>query len=945
MYTFIRKGLEILTASLLIVVTLFLQSCGNSDPVDFSTQIKPILNSKCITCHGGVKKSGDFSLLFEEDAFAINESGKPAIIPGDASGSELIRRVHETDPELRMPYEKPPLSEEEIDLLTRWIDQGAEWGQHWAYSLPDKVEVPPISSNMESSQQAGLSPEGGSGPAIPSHFVRNDIDNFILTRLLNEKLRPNPPAEKNIIARRLALDITGLPPDQKLFDTFTEGDLSYESMVDTLLARKDYGEKWASWWLDLARYADTKGYEKDSGRSMWRYRDWLIQAFNQNMSYDRFTTEQLAGDLLPDPTTDQLIATAFHRNTMNNDEGGTEDEEFRVASVIDRVNTTFSVWQSTTMECVQCHSHTYDPFKHEEYYKAMAFFNNSRDEDTPDESPNIRFYDSVQQKKVARVNSWVQKYGSEKVAGVYEDFLRFNEPKYLAHNAEDFTNGELADTKYLALWDDGSCTLRNVYTRGAGFMYMKYRAGIDGTRMTIRKNNEEGEILAQFTIDKTNGNTIRKIPFKRTDEIIDLYLETNNDRIGKQVSTSFITWFAFLEDIPGKSKPGYRDINGTFLELLNADTPELPIMAENHSYMARATQVFERGNWLIKKDTVEPGVPESLNPWEPDWQRNRLGLSNWIVSKKNPLTARTLVNRVWHQLFGRGIVASVEDMGTQSDPPSHPELLDWLSLRLMNDHDWDMKALIKDIVMSGTYRQSSRNNPELYQKDPNNELLARGPRLRLSAEQIRDQALAVSGLLSDKMYGPGVMPPQPDGVWQSVYSNESWVESEGEDKYRRAVYTYLKRTSPYPSFITFDAGSREVCTIRRTVTNTPLQALVTLNDPVYLEAAYTLAKFMGGNPLNAKFPNGNGGDEGQTDDGDIDGIIAKGYEKATYSKITPEKLGALKALYEESLSEFENTEAIKGQFFVLEESPNPRLAALTVVANAIMNLDEFLSKA
>ncbi len=909
----IGKGLQILSVATLVTITGVLQSCGDTDRVDFSSQIKPILNNKCITCHGGVKKSGGFSLLFEKEAFADNESGKPAIIPGDASGSELIRRIHETDPEQRMPYEKPPLSDEEIDLLTRWIDQGAEWGQHWAYSLPDKVEVPAIS------QEAGFAADGS------SNFIQNGIDNFVFARLENEALQPNPSAEKNIIARRLSLDLTGLPPDQKLFDGFIQGDLSYETMVDTLLARKDYGEKWASWWLDLARYADTKGYEKDTGRNMWRYRDWVIGAFNQNMPYDQFTTEQLAGDLLPDPTTDQLIATAFHRNTMNNDEGGTDDEEFRVASVMDRVNTTFSVWQSTTMECVQCHSHPYDPFTHDEYYKAMAFFNNSRDEDTPDESPNIRFYDDRQRKDVDRVNGWVKKYGSKEITELYDNFLTFNEPKYLAHNAVDFTNGELADTKYLALWDDGSCSLKNVNTRGAGFMYMNYRSDIDGTQMTIRKNNADGEVLARFITNKTDGNTIQKIPFKGTADSIDLYFETNNDKIKKQVSTSYITWFAFLEDVPGKSQPGYQDITETFLELLNAHTPVLPIMQENHSYMARATQVFERGNWLMKTDTVEPGVPKTLNDWESGWEGNRLGLSKWIVSKKNPLTARTFVNRVWHQLFGRGIVASLEDMGTQSDPPSHPELLDWLSLRFMHEHDWDVKALIKDIVMSGTYRQSSENSPELYQKDPNNDLYARGPRRRLSAEQIRDQALAVSGLLSKKMYGPGVMPPQPDGVWQSVYSNESWIQSEGEDKYRRAVYTYLKRTSPYPSFITFDASSREVCTIRRTVTNTPLQALVTLNDPVYLEAAYSLAKAM--------------------NEADVDKAISKGYEKATYSKISPEKLEALKELYNESLSEFAKKETIEGNFFALKEQPTTQLAALTVVANAIMNLDEFLSKA
>ncbi|HEA20114.1 MAG TPA: DUF1553 domain-containing protein [Pricia antarctica] len=909
----IYKNIRYLIPSFLIAILGLFQSCVDADRVDFSSQIKPILNNKCITCHGGVKKNGGFSLLFEKEAFADNKSGKPAIIPGNASGSELIKRLHETDPELRMPYEKPPLSEEEIDLLTRWIDQGAEWGQHWAYSLPEKVAVPNIS------QEASFSADGS------SKFIQNGIDNFIYARLDNEDLQPNPSAEKNIIARRVALDLTGLPPDQKLFDAFTEDQLSYEAMVDTLLARTDYGEKWASWWLDLARYADTKGYEKDTGRNMWRYRDWVIGAFNQNMPYDQFTKEQLAGDLLPDPTTDQLIATAFHRNTMNNDEGGTEDEEFRVASVIDRVNTTFSVWQSTTMECVQCHSHPYDPFTFEEYYKAMAFFNNTRDEDTPDESPNINFYNDKQKQDVKRVNAWVENHGSKELAETYTDFLTFKEPKYLAHNAVDFTNGELADTKYLALWDDGSCTLKHVNTRGASFMYMNYSANIDGTQMTIRKNNAKGEILAQFVTNSTNENVVRKIPFKNTEGIIDLYIETNNDNIQKQVSTSFITWFAFLNDIPGKSEPGYQDINALFVDLLNANTPVLPIMQENHSDMARATQIFDRGNWLLKTDTVEPGVPKTLNAWKSDWEGNRLGLSKWIVSKKNPLTARTFVNRVWYQLFGRGIVASVEDMGTQSDPPSHPELLDWLALRFMNKHDWDMKALIKDIVMSGTYRQSSENSPELYQKDPNNDLYARGPRRRLSAEQIRDQALAVSGLLSTKMYGPGVMPPQPDGVWQSVYSNESWTQSEGEDKYRRAVYTYLKRTSPYPSFVTFDAGSREVCTIRRTVTNTPLQALVTLNDPVYLEAAYILAKSMGGT--------------------NVEKGITKGYQKATLSKITPEKLEALQELYLESLSEFEGERGVEANFFSFEEKPTAQQAALTVVANAIMNLDEFLSKA
>ena len=897
----------------LIAISLIYSCNTSSEQIDFSTQIKPILNNKCISCHGGVKKSGGFSLLFKEEAFAATKSGKPAIIPGNASESEFIKRLHEEDPELRMPYEKPKLSKEEIDLLTKWIDQGAKWGQHWAYSLPQEVTVPAIT------EEASLIIKE------KNDFLQNDIDKFIINRLEDNDLPPNHPADKSTLIRRLSFDITGLPPTNNLYEAFTKDEITYEEVVDNLLAQDTFGEKWASWWLDLARYADTKGYEKDNGRSMWRYRDWVIKSFNEDMPYDQFTTEQLAGDLLPDPSVDQLIATAFHRNTMNNDEGGTDDEEFRVASVMDRVNTTFSVWQSTTMECVQCHSHPYDPFKLEEYYKSFAYFNNTADEDTPDESPNIRFYTDEQNNKKNKIVSWVEKYGSKKEAKLYEEFLSFMEPKYLAHDATDFVNGELADTKYLALWDDGSCVLKNVNTQGASAMYMNYKAFMDGTTMTIRKNNSKGEILAQFKINKTKGNIIRKIPFKKINEPTDLYFESDNDRIGKQVSTSFITWFAFLKDIPGDTEAGYPQINKSFLELLNTHTQELPIMVENPGYMARSTQIFERGNWLAKGDTVQPGTPKILNDYNEEWPANRLGLSKWLVSKENPLTARTLVNRVWHQIFGRGIVSSLEDMGTQSDPPSHPRLLDWLSLRFMNEHAWGMKALIKDIVMSGTYRQSSVATPELYQKDPNNELYARGPRLRLSAEQIRDQALAISGLLSKKMYGPGVMPPQPDGVWQSVYSNESWVESKGEDKYRRAIYTYLKRTSPYPSFITFDAGSREVCTIRRTVTNTPLQALVTLNDPVYMEAAYTLAKSM----------------EAES----IEKAISIGYKKATFSEINSEKLDVLKNLYDQALEEFETTNEYRENFAGLKEKPSAKLAALTIVANAIMNLDEFLTKA
>ncbi|GGW49473.1 hypothetical protein GCM10007383_36720 [Arenibacter certesii] len=884
------------------------------DPlIDFSTQVKPILNKNCIACHGGVKKSGGFSLLFEEEAFADTESGHPAIIPGNAAKSSFIQLLKEDDPELRMPYQKARLSEEEIELLTQWVNQGAKWGEHWAYSLPDKVNIP------ETVQVAGISSENTKG------FIKNEIDYFILRGLDNNDLEPSSPAEPNVISRRLSMDITGLPINTDLYESFNSGNISYENMVDDLLSRNSYGEKWASWWLDHARYADSKGYEKDMGRSMWEYRDWVIRALNKDMPFDQFTVEQLAGDLLPNPSVDQLIATAFHRNTMNNDEGGTDDEEFRVAAVIDRVNTTFEVWQSTTIGCVQCHSHTYDPFKHEEFYNLMAFFNNTRDEDTTGDEPNLKFYDKEQEIKLSKVYDWILKNNNKEVAEAYNNFMKYLEPVYHAHLAENYTNGSLAGSQSIGLRDNGSCYIKDVYTQGANYIYLRYSSGVDASTITIRKDNPEGEILARFKTNKTQGRVIHKFPFKKINEKTTLYIEAENPTISAKTPTSYISWIAFLPEVKGSESPGYSEIDKEFMELINTKTPTLPILVENPDFQKRTTRFFERGSWLSQTDTIEPGTPHVLNDWKSEWPKNRLGLSKWLVSKENPLTARTLVNRVWHQLFGRGIVASLEDMGSQSDAPSHPELLDWLALRFMNEHEWSIKSLVKEIVMSGTYRQSSMNNAILYQKDPENKLYARGPRTRLSAEQIRDQALAVSGLLSDKMYGPSVMPPQPEGVWQTVYSGEYWVESKGEDKYRRAVYTYLKRTSPYPSIVTFDGSSREVSTVRRTVTNTPLQALVTLNDPVYLEAAYFLAKYM------TKFD-------------DPDNAIASGYYKALMSEIDKNKLISLKTLYTNSIIEFEQQAESIREFLPVESEVDANLAALTVVANAIMNLDEFLTK-
>lgn len=909
-----RNTLSILLTFLIGVSLIGFFFFGVEDEVDFSTQIKPILNKHCISCHGGVKKNGGFSVLFEEEAFAIAESGHAAIIPGDPDGSELIRRLSESDPELRMPYQRTPLSDTEIDLLKTWIRQGAKWGKHWAY---EPVKAPNIPSKLT----ANLGTSGAKPNFSP-------IDLFVVGKLEKLNLSPSPEEEKMKLLRRAALDITGLPPAAALLEDYHSGKISYDQAVDFLLASPTFGEKWATWWLDLARYADTKGYERDVSRTMWPYRDWVIQAFNEDKPFDQFTIEQLAGDLLPNPTQDQLIATAFHRNTMNNDEGGTQDEEFRVAAVLDRVNTTYEVWQSTTMACVQCHSHPYDPIRHEEYYQSAAFLNNTRDEDTHNEEPKLRFYSEEEKNQVASILSWVKEKEGAQKAKMRADFLSFREPKYHAHLCEDFEKAELIDTKWLGLWPGGSAYLRNVNTQGSDQLLIDYWSGIDGSRMTIRNGGPKGEILANFTLNKTDGEIVKEVPFKPITGKIDLYLEVQNQNAKPQQNTSSIVWFAFVPSLPGKGKVGFAQVQNSWNQLLKFKGTQLPIMIENPDFMSRQTHVFERGNWLMLGEKVSARVPAEWNKWNPDWPQNRLGFARWLTDKSNPLTARTLVNRVWDQLFGRGIVSTLEDMGTQSDPPSHPELLDYLAWQTMNTYDWSMKSLIREIVTSGTYKQKSTVSPTLYQADPQNKWYARGPRIRLNAEQIRDQSLAVSGLLSPKMYGPGVKPHQPEGIWQTVYNGESWTQSQGEDQYRRGIYTFMKRTSPYPSFISFDAGSREVCLSRRIVTNTPLQALATLNDPVYIEAAANLAKLMLNHITNSPAKS-----------------IAFGYQKLMLHPITPNKQRALQNLYDQALSNFKSNPTDLSKFYTLEgEKPTPEKAAMTIVANAMLNLDEFLTK-
>ncbi|MFP4339361.1 MAG: DUF1553 domain-containing protein [Cyclobacteriaceae bacterium] len=887
------------------------------EKVDFNAEVRPILNKKCITCHGGVKRSGEFSLLFRTDALSPNESGKRAIVPGDVEASEMIHRINHSDPEVRMPPEGEPLAQEEIDILTRWIEQGAYWEDHWAFVKPEPVDPPKITSD----------------------WAANDIDRFVLDKLQEKQLTPSARADKATLLRRVTLDLTGLPPAAEELEAFMadSSEQAYEKVVDRLLASPRYGERWTALWMDLARYADSKGYEKDGPRNIWKYRDWLIKAFNEDMPFDQFTVEQLAGDLLPDPDDEQIIATAFHRNTMNNDEGGTDDEEFRVASVIDRVNTTWDVWQATTMACVQCHSHPYDPIRHEEYYKFYAFLNNTADADVPSESPNLKeFKQEEDRQKLEELKNWVIRHtesNDEKLEKGKQlvKMVKFTEPKVHPKNYQEVTEGALADGKYLEVDHGGYAKIPDFRLDGKDEILVSYRAKKASGKGVVefRKDSPNGDLLASWRVQATpeKGWSFYRtaVPLKPTSGMHDIYMVFKEP--GNKGRLCTIEWVLFHETLPGKEEPQYAEVKQNFIQLLN--TPEVektPVMIERPQDYRRKTHVFVRGNWLVPGEEVEPDVPQAWPALPEGAPKNRLGMAQWLVSPENPLTARVAVNRFWAQLFGKGIVETVEDFGTQGAKPTHPELLDWLAMQFMHEYAWSIKRLLKEIVMSATYRQSSKVTPELQEIDPANQWLARGPRVRLSAEQIRDQALAVSGLLSNKMYGRSVMPSQPEGIWQVVYSGMKWETSEGEDRYRRGIYTYWRRTSPYPSMIAFDSPSREFCVTRRIRTNTPLQALVTLNDPVYIEAARALAKRMmeeGGNKPEAQ--------------------LTRGYQLAVAREISTPKLETLLQLYQESMNYYQThpEESIK---MAGEEEQSQQLAALAVVANAVMNLDEFVTK-
>jgi len=716
----------------------------------FEMRIRPLLQEKCTGCHSDEKRASGLSLESQQGVAAGGNRG-PVAVAGKPEESRLVQAVEYSGP-LKMPP-TGKLRAEQIEDLKTWIRTGMTWpdvqashntpaskSDHWAFKAPSRPAEPEVRN---------------------AAWPRNAIDRFVLARLEKESLQPSPEAGKTTLIRRLSLDLTGLPPSPSEIDAFLADSRpeAYDRLVDRLLASPHYGERWGRHWLDAARYADTNGFGFDNPRVMWHYRDWVINALNRDMAFDEFTIEQLAGDLLPSATLDQKIATGFHRNTMINEEGGVDQEQYRVEALFDRVSTTGAVFLGLTIGCAQCHDHKYDPIAQREYYQLMAFFNNQ-------EEPTIKV---VRQNDVERYRRIEADFAVQKLQVETEIARR---------------NAELPDR--MASWE-------------------KALSGPD-------KEKLPGNIR---TILKS---PVGKRELEDVDDLVKFYNENDAEYQRLLLKKEILI-----------ATPSPRNPNEfTAMVLEERDKP-------------RATHVLIRGDFLKPGVAVVPATPAVLPRFTPSKTPTRLDLARWIVSPENPLTARVTMNRIWQHYFGRGLVKTSEDFGTQGERPSHPELLDWLATEFVRQQ-WSLKAMHRLIVSSATYRQSSKVTPELEERDPENVLLARAPRYRLEAEIVRDITLAASGLLNMEIGGPSVFPPQPSGVTDLSRGNLPWIVSTGKDRYRRGMYTFWKRTSPYPSLSVFDAPTADTTTVRRSRSNSPMQALATLNDEAYVEAAKALAR-------------------------------------------------------------------------------------------------------
>jgi len=801
--------------------------------VSFNRHIRPILSAHCFHCHGPDEQHRKAGLRLDQEAgvrYAFGET--------DLDDNEGWQRLISGNPEMRMP---PPTAHtevkpEELALLRRWIAAGAAYQRHWSFIPPKKPSLPTVED---------------------STWVRNPIDVFVLARLEEEGLSPNRPATREQLLRRVTLDLTGLPPtleEREAFLADTRAN-AYERAIDRLLSSPRFGERMAVPWLDAARYADTNGFSIDDHRDMWLWREWVIDALNRNLPYNRFVVEQLAGDLLPGATDRQRLATGFLRNSMNTHEGGTLPEEYRVIYIADKIDTVSTAFLGLTMRCAQCHEHKYDPISQQDYYRFFAFFDTA------------------------------------------------HEP------GRGAVNGNTAPLQRMdGLLTDEATWRRDIQRRIATLQrYQLHPPELVNARAKWEAKAAErakGELAAALKTPPGKRNDKRwatiNAAFAKTTQLWGRHISTINREIAVLQSD------------------------------LKAGRPSVMVMKERGP---RQTYVLTRGQYdqPDKKQPVSPGVPQSFSEKNADWPQNRLGLTRWIVSPDHPLTARVAVNRHWQVLFGRGLVSTPYDFGSQGVYPTHPRLLDWLAVEY-RDHGWDTKRLIKTILMSATYRQSSSASPSLIARDPKNELLARASRFRLPAEFIRDSALAMSGALNHRIGGPSVYPSQPHGLWREVshfgypraFSAQAFYPSSDSGQHRRSMYTFWKRTSPPPAMVAFDAPTREVCTVRRSRTNTPLQALVLLNDPQYVAAARAIAK--------------QAMQEGGTTAKERIGYL---FRRATTREPDPAELKILKSRLTRALQKYRQDAQATG---ALADGGSPEHAAWTLVASIVLNLDEVITR-
>jgi mono/diheme cytochrome c family protein len=898
------------------------QPAGSGPRVDFERDVRPILAENCLGCHGAGLAAGGLKFTDRDAALAPTKQGRPAIIAGEPDASELLRRVRATDPGVRMPMGKDPLAPAAVDTLRRWISEGVVWARHWAFEPVRKVDPPATRA---------------------AATARNDIDRFILAKLEEKKINPSPKAEGYTLIRRLHYDLLGLPPSVEDVDAFINDARpdAYERLVDRLLASPHFGERWGRHWLDLARYADSDGYESDRARpDAYVYRDWVIDAVNRDLPFDRFTTEQLAGDLLPDAALRPKIATAFNRQTLTNEEGGTDQEEFRVAAVLDRTATLGTVWLGLTVGCARCHDHKYDPIPQEDHYKLFAFFNEA--EEVPAEvpiggdmpelelklaplqkslaaryaelAPGLFAWQAEEHRSIMAIPSTplaeeplevleimsseglgkAEKVGSDLLlrAGPERDhytvtarakvqeitgfklwvlpddalpgkgpgrgpdgkFVLTGFRAYLAcegqadepielHRAQaDYTEKGFEAEAALSGKGDKSGWSAGDKSGQQHWIQFRTRApvrlGTGRLRIVLDQQFGEGRAIGRFRLAALTGNE-RGLHLPRQDVAngLEMYLEKRIARTRRTLLDYYVA-----EVVRDERVRALRREMADLIKEHGAKTVEVRTIGT--PMMSRNTHVLDRGDFLSPRQEVQPGIPRIFGSLPTrTGTADRIDLANWLVSRENPLTARVAVNHVWKLLFGTGLVRTLDDFGLRGERPSHPELLDWLAGQYRSELGWSRKALIRLIVTSATYRQASLYRPELADLDPENRLLARQNRFRVESEIVRDLHLAASGLLVRKIGGPSVFPPMPEDLAKLSYANNfTWKNSEGEDRYRRGMYTFFKRTIPHPNLMTFDSPDANVACVARTVSNTPLQALTLLNNESHVEAAQALAR-------------------------------------------------------------------------------------------------------